>query len=126
MNEPRLTRATQVVLMVNAVMATFAGAALLFGFAPFATAQPEMARRAAAGEFAGALIMAFIATRLRRDNSLIVVPIAFVACQLLSSGYELFVHGTTGALVPFLMEAAALTYYIVYAVIVLRSRNTSP
>ena len=121
---PRLTRATQVVLVVNALMATIAGVALAFGLAPFAAEQPVMARRAAAGEFSGALIMLLVAMRLRRDESLIAVPVAFVLCQLLASGYELIKHGTSGALLPFVLEAAALIFYAVYGVIVMRSRRT--
>ena len=124
MTLPRLTRLAQIVLVVNAVMATIAALALAFGFAPFAAEQPVMARRAAAGEFAGAVILAIIATRLPRDPSLINVAIAFVACQLLSSGYEWFKHGTTGALVPFLMEAAALSFYIIFSITVLRARRS--
>jgi hypothetical protein len=126
MTTPRLTRATEIVLVVNAVMATIAGAAFAFGFAPFATAQPEMARRAAAGEIAGALIMLLVAMRLRRDEALIAVPVAFVLCQLIASGYELFKHGTSAALLPFVLEAAALIYYTAYGTIVLRSRHAQP
>jgi hypothetical protein len=122
-NTARLTRATEIVLVVNAMMATIAAAAFALELAPFSAAQPEMARRAAAGEFAGALIMLLIAMRLRRDESLIAVPIAFVLCQLIASGYELFKHRTSAALLPFAFEAAALIYYAVYAAIVLRSRR---
>jgi len=114
---------TQVVLVINAVMATIATIALAFGFAPFAAEQPVMARRAAAGEFAGALILAFVATRLGRDPSLIVVAMVFVACQLFSSAYELIVHGTKGALAPFVLEAIGLGFYAVYGAIVLRTRR---
>ena len=123
MATPGLTRTTQIVLVVNAVMATMAAAAFAFGFAHFAATQPEMARRAAAGEFAGALIMLLVAMRLSRDEALIAVPLAFVLCQLIASGYELFQHRTTAALLPFVLEAAALIYYAVYAVIVLRSQR---
>ena len=102
-------------------MATVAAVALASGLAPFAAEQPVMARRAAAGEFSGALIMLLVAMRLRRDEWLIAVPVAFVLCQLIASGYELFEHGTSGALLPFVLEAAALIYYAVYGVIVFRS-----
>jgi len=110
------------VLVVNAVMATIAAAAFAFGVAPYATVQPEMARRAAAGELAGAIIMLLVAVRLRRDESLIVVPAAFVLCQLIASSYELVKHGTSAALLPFVLEAAALIYYAVYGTMVVRSR----
>ena len=104
-----LTRVTQIALLLNAVMATIAAAGFAAGTLPHAAAQPIMARRAAAGELAGALIFVLVARRLRVD-----------------SVYELVVSGDRSDLAPLVVEGIFLSIYAAYAASHLRARRATP
>jgi hypothetical protein len=110
----RITRAS---LMLNALAATLAATLFALGFAPRASEDPLLARRVGAGELAGAIIFVLVAMRLRRDAALIAIPIAFVACQVVASVFELLLVSQTAANVaPLVPEGTFLLVYSIFAV----------
>jgi hypothetical protein len=111
-----LTRVAQVALVLNAALATIAGAGFLAGELPHSAEEPTLARRAGLTHFAGAFIMLFVARRVRRDAALIVLPVAFVLCNLADSVYERLVLGDPSYLAPMIVEAALLSIYALFAV----------
>jgi hypothetical protein len=108
----RWTRATRIALWLNALAASTATVAMALGLLPPASEQRVMARRAAAGEFGGVLVMVLVALRLTRDPTLIVLPMAFVACQVVCSVYDLAVG--VGQWAPLVVEGLFLSIYIAY------------
>jgi hypothetical protein len=113
-----MVRATQIVLLINALLATIASSGMAFGFLPHVTAEPSW-HRAAAGEFAGVLICTIAALRLRKDVTVIVFPLAFVACQLAATIFDLIKGG--GELPPLIPETI---FFLVYLVFAARARST--
>jgi hypothetical protein len=107
-------------------MATVATTGFIAGFVPHAAEEPIMARRAAAGEFAGVFIFVFVARSVRRNPSLIALPVAFVLFQVADSVYELLRSGNTNDLPPLVVEAIFLSIYAVYAATQLRARRVAP
>ena len=74
-----------------------------------------MGRRAASAGFAASFMLAFVAKRLPRDPALIVVALAFVLSQFLTSVYELTVRGDRSALASLGFEALFLSLSTAFA-----------
>jgi peptidoglycan/LPS O-acetylase OafA/YrhL len=111
-----LLRVTRVALVLNAAAHSVGSAGFAFGFAPHAAEQAIMGRRAGAAGFAAAFMLIFVARRLRRDTSLIALPIAFVLCQLATSAYEVLLRGNLNDLPPMVVESIFLSIYTVFVV----------
>jgi hypothetical protein len=109
----RLTRATQIALVVNAVLHSTGMVGFFIGLDPHAA---PMARRAAAAGFAGVVAMIVVARRLRESGSLIVLPIAFVSGNLAVTIVDFASSGDARALAPLAPEAIFLALYTVFAV----------
>ena len=118
-----LLRVTRVALVLNAAAHSIGSAGFAFGFGPHAAEQAIMGRRAGAAGFAAAFMMLFVARRLRRDASLIALPMAFVTCQLATSAYEVLLSGNMNDLAPMVVESIFLS---IYSVFVVRRRATPP
>lgn len=117
-----ITRVTQVALVIHAVIAMIPTVGWVAGFLPHASEHPLLARRAAAGHLAAVVMFLFVARRLRRDAALIVLPLAFVACNFLASAYEVSQRGSqeAGPLVP---ETIFLAVDAVFTATWLRGRR---
>jgi hypothetical protein len=109
-------RVTQVALLLNAALATVAGIGFIAGALPHAADAPNLAHRVGAAELAGAFIMIFVATRLRRDASLLVLPAAFVVCNLVASIHEVATSRAASDLPPLLVEALFVAIYTTFFV----------
>lgn len=107
-----LMRVAQIGMVINALMATIATLGFVGGFVPHAEESPILARRVAAGEFAGALIMLIVSRRLRREPSLIVLPLVFVFWQVVCSAYDISVTGKKDELPPLMVETV---FFVIYA-----------
>jgi uncharacterized membrane protein len=120
-----LTRVTQIALTLNSTAAAIAAIGFVIGSVPHAAEYPLLARRVAAGELAGAFVFVFVAMRLRRNPSLIVLPIAFVLFNLVDSIYEYVASSNPNDLPPMIVEAVFLSIYSVYAIRHVRARRAS-
>lgn len=110
-----LTRAVQVGLLVNALMATIAGLGFIGGFAPHAAEHAMLARRVGAAELAGAFMMVFIALRLRADGRWIALPIAFVGANFLVSLVDIISTRSAKDAPPLVIEGIFFTLYVIFA-----------
>lgn len=108
----RLTRATQIALVVNAVLHSAGMVGFFIGLDPHAA---PLARRAAAAGFAGVVAMIVVARRLRESASLIALPIAFVFSNLAATIIDFASSGDARALAPAVPEAFFLGLYAVFA-----------
>ena len=111
----RRLRVAQVALLLNAAAHGAASVGMALGLDPHAALEPVMARRAAAAGFAAVVMLGFVARRLRSQPSLIVLPMAFVVCNLAASLIALLGHGDRASLAPALFEATFLAIYAVFA-----------
>ena len=122
----RWMRVTRVALVLNALAHGSASLGFAFGFVPHALDGPIMAHRAAAAGFAAVFMLIFVASRLRRDPSSIVLALAFVFCNFADSGYELSVSHDPNNLPPLIAESTFLAIYAVFLASVLRARRATP
>lgn len=118
-----VARVTQIALLLNAAMATIAAVVFVLGAAPHAAEEPTLARIVAAGHVSGAFMLVFVALRVRRDASLIALPIAFVFCNLVAHVHELLVRRDTTDLPPLVVETLFLSIYSVCVAAHLRARR---
>jgi hypothetical protein len=115
-----LTRVTQVALWVNGAMTGLASTLFLAGVVPHANESPALAHRVAAGHYFGVVLLPFVALRLRKDPSMILLAIAFVFLNWACSLYELVATRSPDALPPLTFESIFLTVYTVFALARLR------
>jgi hypothetical protein len=108
----RLTRATQIALVVNAVLHSTGMVGFFLGLDPHAA---PLARRAAAAGFAGVVAMIVVAKRLRASGSLIVVPLAFVFANLAATVIDYVSSGDPKTLAPVGPESFFLVLYALFA-----------
>ena len=120
-----LTRATQVALVLNALAHGAASLGMALGLGPHAAEQPNMGRRAAAAGFAAVVMFLFVAMRLRRDASLIVLPMAFVFFNLADSAYGLLAKREASSLPPAVAETIFLLVYAAFVVMHRSARNAA-
>ena len=114
MADRTLIRVAQVALVLNALLATVAATRFAFGFEPHAINEAAiMARRAAAGEFAGALAFLVVARRVGHDPTLLVLPALIVASQLADSAFEFVARNEVRDVAPLIAEATFLFIYVV-------------
>ena len=113
MDSPPQLRVTRVVLGINAFIAGLAALGMLSGVAR-AAEHPYWARHAADREFAGALILAFLARRLPRDPGLIAVAMAFVGCNLAETIFEVALSRQPSEAAPLIPEAIFFTTYAIF------------
>jgi hypothetical protein len=109
----RLTRATQIALVVNAVLHTTGMVGFFLGLDPHAA---PLARRAVAAGFAGVVAMIVVAKRLRASSSLIVLPLAFVVANLVATLFDCVSSSDPKALAPLGPEGFFAVLYTVFAV----------
>jgi hypothetical protein len=108
-------RVMRIALALNAVAAGCAAIGFAIGLAPHASENALLARRVAAGEAGGALLLLWVAVRLRRDPLSIAPAIAFLLCQVVDSASELVRSREARDLPPLLVESAFLLIYSVCA-----------
>ena len=113
-------RVTQIALAINALLASIAAVGYLTGLFPHASEQPFLARGMGTRELAGALITSVVAMRLRRDSSLIALPMIFVGLNLIHHGYETALSGSTEHLPPLVVEAIFLSVYAAFVAVTRR------
>jgi hypothetical protein len=104
----RLTRATQIALIVNAVLHSAGMVGFFIGLDPHAA---PLARRAAAAGLAGAVAMIVVAKRLRESSWLIALPLAFVFCNLVVTIIDFVSTGDPKMLGPAGPETLFLVLY---------------
>ncbi len=112
---PLRTRFTSGALVLNAILHGTASVGMALGIGPHTADQPNMAWRAAAAGLAGAFMLGFVATRLRRDPALIVMPLVFVACNLIATLHEFLASGEQASLPPAIFETSFLLVYAFFA-----------
>ncbi|HUS65341.1 MAG TPA: hypothetical protein VMZ28_12390 [Kofleriaceae bacterium] len=105
-------RVQQAALLLNGATAAIVGTGFIVGYIPHATAQPIMARKAAACFYAAAVLLTFVAANVRRYPLLMVPALAFVSCNLADSVYEWAVLGDKEYLPPTVIEAVLLAVYL--------------
>lgn len=111
----KLTRITQVALVLNAVLHGIASVGMAFGIGPHAAEQPNLGRRAAAAGIAAIVMFIAVARRLRRDPALIALPLAFVLCNLTATVFEFVANRDPSDLAPAIPEATFLLIYSLFA-----------
>jgi len=110
-----LTRAVQVGLLVNSLMATIAGLGFIGGFAPHAAEHAMLARRVGAAELAGAFMMVFVALRLRAEARWIALPLAFVGANFAVSIIDIVSSRSSKDAPPLVVEGIFFTLYAIFA-----------
>ncbi len=118
-------RVARVALFLNAAAASAAVVGMVAGLAPYAAEHPILARKVADRELAGVFVMLFVAIRLRRDPSLIVLPLVFVFLNMADSLYEFALRRTGDNLAPLVFEATFVSIYLVFFASQLRARRAS-
>jgi hypothetical protein len=113
----RLTRATQIALIVNVVLHSIGMVGFFIGLEPHAA---PLARRAAAAGVAGVVAMIVVARRLRESSSLIALPLAFVFSNLLATLVDFVSSGDAKALAPAAPETFFLALYTWFAAVRVR------
>lgn len=102
-------------LELNAVLHGIASVGMAIGLGPHAADQPNLGRRAAAAGIAAAVMFVGVARRLRRDSALIVMPLAFVLCNLSATVYEFATSHDPSSLAPAIPETTFLVLYTLFA-----------
>jgi hypothetical protein len=119
----RLTRATQIALIVNAVLHSTGMVGFFIGLDPHAA---PLARRAAAAGVAGVMAMIVVAKRLREGGWLIALPLAFVFSNLVATIVDFVSSDDPKVLAPAGPEAFFLVLYAWFAATRIRSgRNVA-
>ena len=108
----RLTRATQIALVVNAEQHSTGMVGFFIGLDSHAA---PLARRAAAAGFAGVVAMIVVARRLRDSGSLIALPLAFVFSNFVATICDFASSDDPKALAPAGPELLFLVLYAVFA-----------
>jgi hypothetical protein len=108
----RLTRTTQIALVVNAVLHSSGMVGFFIGMDPHAA---PLARRAAAAGFGGVVAMIVVAKQLRDNGSLIALPLAFVFANLVATIFDFGSSSDPKALAPAGPETLFLVLYSVFA-----------
>jgi hypothetical protein len=107
-------------MVINALLAGLAAVGMASGLAPRAAEHPYWARHAADRELAGAIVLAFVARRLVRDPSLIVLAMAFVGLNLTESILEIALSRNPSDAAPLVPEAI---FFFTYALFFARRRE---
>jgi hypothetical protein len=117
------TRITEIALWLNAALHGTASVGMALGLGPHTADQPHMARRAAAAGLAGSFMLGFVATRLRQQPGLIVMPLVFVLCNFTTTAYEFLTTREPSSLPPAIPESTFLIVYSLFAGTLLRARR---
>jgi hypothetical protein len=117
----KLTRVTQIALVLNALAHGTATLGMATGLLPHSADEPFMARRAAAAGLVGVIMMVLVSRRLTRDATLIVLPIAFTFFNLAATAMDFVATGDPETLPPAVFEATFFAIYCAYALTELRA-----
>jgi hypothetical protein len=115
-------RVTQVALILNAIAHGTACVGWVLGFGPHSADETILGRRAAAAGFAAIVMFALVARRLRRDPSLILLPLAFVFFNLSDTVAEFVIRHDKADLPPVIPESLFLVIYSIFALRFARPR----
>jgi hypothetical protein len=110
-----IQRTTKIALIANGVAHGLGTVGFAFGIDPHAANEPVMARRAAAAGVAAVVMFLFVSRRVLQEPRMIVMPIAFVVCNLLDSLLELVRTGDVSFAGPLVFETIFLVIYVTFA-----------